>query len=67
MDRVYATLLLAVICLFPQASGQDRPAPAQASAPPATVFPEKLLEGNPQFDLALLFQGDIRGNFGPCG
>ena len=40
-------------------------APAQSPAPPA--FPEALLEGMSKFNLAILLQGDIRGNFGPCG
>ncbi|HYK87442.1 MAG TPA: hypothetical protein VE398_01635 [Acidobacteriota bacterium] len=30
-------------------------------------FPEDLLGGTSNFDLAILFHGDIRGNFGPCG
>jgi hypothetical protein len=30
-------------------------------------FPEKLLEGAPDFDLAIFLQGDLRGNYGPCG
>ncbi len=36
-------------------------------APSRGGFPEKLLEGIPDFNLAVLFQGDIRGSFGPCG
>jgi hypothetical protein len=30
-------------------------------------FPDSLLAGVPKFDLAILLQGDLRGNFGPCG
>lgn len=31
------------------------------------TFPEKILEGTDRFDVALTVQGDLRGNFGPCG
>lgn len=41
--------------------------PQQQTAPPAAKFSESLLEGNPNFNLAILLQGDLRGNFGPCG
>jgi hypothetical protein len=39
--------------------------PGQESA--ASSFPDKALEGEEDFSFALLFQGDARGNFGPCG
>jgi len=41
-------------------TGQNPPAPA-------TSFPDALLDGMSTFNLAILLQGDIRGNFGPCG
>jgi hypothetical protein len=34
---------------------------------PGDAFPEKVLEGKAPFDLAIFYQGDLRGNFGPCG
>jgi hypothetical protein len=40
---------------------------AQVPASGTGAFPEKLLEGTAHFDLALSLQGDLRGNFGPCG
>lgn len=40
---------------------------AQTPAAAQNVFPEQLLEGNPNFQFALLLQGDARGNVGPCG
>jgi hypothetical protein len=40
--------------------GQDK-----GSAP--GEFPAKLLEGPENFELAVLLQGDVRGNVGPCG
>jgi hypothetical protein len=39
----------------------------QEKAAAATEFPEKLLEGDPNFNFAFLLHADIRGNFGPCG
>jgi hypothetical protein len=38
-----------------------------APAPAPTEVPEELLDGNPNFNLALLIQADLRGNYGPCG
>lgn len=46
-------------------SGLLAAAEQQESPPPA--FPAKLLEGTLPFDVSLLFQGDLRGNIGPCG
>lgn len=46
-------------------TGMQEPSPAATSAP--ATFPEDLLKGEPNFSFALLFQGDLRGNFGPCG
>jgi len=46
------------------ASGQGG---AQGQAPDPGTFPEKLLEGTPGFEVALTVQGDLRGNYGPCG
>ncbi len=40
---------------------------AQAPAARRGAFPDKLLEGTGDFDLALTLQGDLRGNYGPCG
>jgi len=39
----------------------------QQTTPQGTQFPDGLLEGNPNFNLAIMLQGDLRGNFGPCG
>jgi hypothetical protein len=33
----------------------------------AGAFPEALLKGKSPFDAAIFYQGDLRGNFGPCG
>jgi hypothetical protein len=35
--------------------------------PAGGSFPEKLLGDASPFHVALFLQGDIRGNFGPCG
>ena len=58
--RCFALLLLFQAPAIAQSSGQ-------AAAAPATIFPDKLLEGMKNFNMAILLQGDIRGNFGPCG
>jgi hypothetical protein len=44
--------------------GQQEETPPSAAA---TVFPAALLDGEPNFSLALMVQGDLRGNVGPCG
>ena len=41
--------------------------PAGFAQSPGDAFPEKLLDGKTPFDLAVFYQGDLRGNFGPCG
>ena len=52
-------LILLVLCAaVPGTPGQQ---------PAAAAFPEKLLEGAPDFNVAFLIQGDLRGNYGPCG
>ncbi len=61
-----AALSFLLVARFCTASGPARPQ-ATAPAAPATTFPEKLLEGEPDFNLAFLIQGDLRGNYGPCG
>jgi hypothetical protein len=40
---------------------------AQVPASKEGVFPGDLLEGTERFDVALTLQGDLRGNYGPCG
>ncbi len=40
---------------------------AQAPGAKGGVFPDRFLEGTGDFDLALTLQGDLRGNYGPCG
>jgi hypothetical protein len=56
----FALLLLFQAPAMAQSSGQT-------SVTLATTFPDKLLEGMKNFNMAILLQGDIRGNFGPCG
>ncbi len=56
----FALLLLFQAPALAQSSGQ-------AAVTPATIFPDKLLEGMKNFNMAILLQADIRGNFGPCG
>jgi hypothetical protein len=60
-----AVHLAMIVCLAPVtiAAFQAGPAPVPA---PADV-PEALLNGDPNFNLALLIQADLRGNYGPCG
>jgi hypothetical protein len=57
-------LLCALLLTASVASGQVR---AQGQAPESGTFPEELLEGTASFDVALTVQGDLRGNYGPCG
>jgi hypothetical protein len=52
--------LLVLILAAPAVSSR-----AQGDAVPP--FPEILLDGIPKFDLAVFYQSDLRGNFGPCG
>lgn len=59
-------LLLAALCAVTPGTARQQ-APAPPAPAPATTFPEKLLEGEPDFNLAFLIQGDLRGNYGPCG
>jgi hypothetical protein len=40
---------------------------AAVQQPSAVSFPEKLLEGAPDFNLAFMIHGDLRGSYGPCG
>jgi hypothetical protein len=61
MDRF---LLCALLLTASVASGQVR---AQGQAPVSGTFPAELLEGTASFDVALTVQGDLRGNYGPCG
>ena len=52
--------LFAILLATPFAWGQSTAGKAEA-------FPQNLLEGRADFALALQFQSDVRGNFGPCG
>ncbi len=63
-NQLLLLILLAAtvpFCAYPPSSA------GQAEATTATVFPEKLLGGNPDFGFAVSLQADERGNFGPCG
>jgi hypothetical protein len=57
-------LLCALLLTVSVASGQVA---VQGQAPESGSFPAELLEGTASFDVALTVQGDVRGNFGPCG
>jgi hypothetical protein len=61
MNRLY---LLFLSLFFSASPGRPQDAPPAATA---TVFPVALLEGEPNFTFALMLQGDLRGNVGPCG
>lgn len=57
-----------LLCVFLLAAGVLRgQLPAQVPPPATGRVQAKLLEGTPRFDLALSLQGDLRGNYGPCG
>jgi len=43
------------------------PASSRSQPGPATTFPSALLEGSSKFNLAVFYQSDLRGHFGPCG
>jgi hypothetical protein len=60
-------LHLSILLLFGAAALSNLVFGWQAPAPATTSFPEKLLDGTPDFNLAILLQGDARGNVGPCG
>jgi hypothetical protein len=53
-------LLLALLLLAVPGEGQKRD-PAQAD------FPPNLLDGITAFNLGIFLEGDLRGNFAPCG
>lgn len=57
-------LLCALLLTASVASGQ---VPVQGQAPQSGTFPAELLEGTASFDVAVTVQGDLRGNYGPCG
>jgi hypothetical protein len=57
-------LLCALLLTVSVASGQVA---VQGQAPESGSLPAGLLEGTASFDVALTVQGDVRGNFGPCG
>ncbi len=62
------TTHFALVCLFPAIFiilGRIPVSPQDAR--PASIFPDSYLEGVAEFDLAIDLQGDLRGNFGPCG
>lgn len=59
--------LLLLICLMAGCVVYDSGYAGQQRAAAGAEFPESLLEGSPSFNLAILLQGDLRGNFGPCG
>jgi hypothetical protein len=60
-------LHLSILLLFGAAALCNLDFAQQTPAHTAASFPEKLLEGTPDFNLAILLQGDARGNVGPCG
>jgi hypothetical protein len=68
-DLKIAITIFATLCcgLLPAPSMPVRQPGAQVPTSKAGAFPEKLLEGTSHFDLALSLQGDLRGNYGPCG
>jgi hypothetical protein len=43
------------------------PLAGHQAVPVAAGIPESLLDGKPDFNLAVLLQGDLRGSYGPCG
>jgi hypothetical protein len=60
-------LLVLLLCV-PWVSGSLQQTPASMPQDkPATEFPQDLLKGSDNFNLAIDIYGDSRGNFGPCG
>ncbi len=62
------SLLISFLCLFladAAAAQQAAGGAPQESVP--TKFPEQLLQGTDNFNLAIDIYSDARGNFGPCG
>jgi hypothetical protein len=67
MKKEFKALLLLLAGLF---AAPGFPREPQAKAPPpaaAATFPDAYLAGTADFNLALQIQGDLRGNYGPCG
>ena len=60
-------LRVVLVCLLAAGFRSGYGFAVQQAIPQATQFPDSLLEGNPNFNLAIMLQGDLRGNFGPCG
>ncbi len=57
-----AAVILALLLILAPIVAQEPAAPGSTMA-----FPEKLLEGTADFNLALLVHADIRGSYGPGG
>jgi len=62
-------LLVSLLVLFasPLAGTGIAQTPGQTAVAPSNSFPETLLDGAPKFGMVVFYQGDLRGNFGPCG
>jgi hypothetical protein len=69
MNNEFKTLILMLIVLVgvPAVPGGTQNAGHAPPPAPAQTFPESYLEGTADFNLALQIQGDLRGNYGPCG
>jgi len=65
MKRRYFASICLLLPIF--LIGLSVPTIPQTPAGKSIGFPDKLLEGVSKFDLVMLLQGDLRGNFGPCG
>ena len=66
MKKNWVLLLLLCLPLIQGSTAQQIPGGAPAESAP-TKFPEQLLKGSENFNLAIDVYGDARGNFGPCG
>jgi len=66
MKKNWILLLLLCLPLMQGLEAQQIPGGIPQESPP-TKFPDPLLEGTENFNLAIDIYGDSRGNFGPCG
>ena len=66
MKKKCLLLLFLSLPLALQSAAQQIPGSAPQEIA-ATTFPEPLLQGTDNFNLAIDLFGDSRGNFGPCG
>jgi hypothetical protein len=57
--KLILLLLVAFIAMCISGAGTTGQVPAG--------FPAVMLEGEEDFNFAILLQGDARGNYGPCG